>query len=101
MSSSGSITALLQATREGRDGAADQLMTLVYDQLRSLAQLYLSGEKPGHTLAPTALVHEAYLRLAGADVNWQDRVHFFAVAARQMRRILVDHAKTRRAQKRG
>jgi RNA polymerase sigma-70 factor, ECF subfamily len=81
--------------------AADKLLPLVYNQLRKLAGSYLGQERPGHTLAPTALVHEAYLRLAAAGIEWQDRVHFFAVAARQMRRILVDHAKARLRSKRG
>ena len=94
------ITVLLRESRLGSKDASDQLLVVVYEQLRRLAQSYLSNEK-GHTLVATALVHEAYLRLAGADVEWQDRVHFFAIAARQMRRILVDHAKARRREKRG
>jgi RNA polymerase sigma factor (TIGR02999 family) len=101
MASPAPVTVLLRDARAGRAGAAEELMPIVYNQLRSLAQSYLSAEQPGHTLAATALVHEAYVRLAGADVEWQDRVHFFAVAARQMRRILVDHAKSRRRGKRG
>ena len=96
-----SITILLQQARQGRREAADELMPMVYDQLRRLAESYLSNERPGHTLVATALVHEAYLRLAGADVDWRDRVHFFAVAAKQMRYILVDHAKSRGRIKRG
>jgi RNA polymerase sigma factor (TIGR02999 family) len=96
-----SITALLKESREGSREAADLLMPLVYNQLRKLAETYLRQERPGHTLPATALVHEAYLRLAGSDIQWQDRVHFFAVAARQMRRILVDHAKARQREKRG
>jgi len=98
---SGPIARLLHDARTGRGTAADELLPIVYDQLRGLAQSYLNGERQGHTLAATALVHEAYLRLAGADIEWQDRVHFFAVAARQMRRILVDHAKARGRDKRG
>jgi RNA polymerase sigma factor (TIGR02999 family) len=80
---------------------AEELIPIVYAELRRLAASYLQGERPGHTLAATALVHEAYIRLAEADVPWQNRVHFFAVAARQMRRILVDHAKARGRGKRG
>ena len=101
MSSTGpSITVLLKEAREGNTSASEKLIPLVYGQLRRLAQSYLARER-GHTLAATALVHEAYIRLAGAEIEWKDRVHFFAVAARQMRRILVDHAKSRRRIKRG
>lgn len=96
-----SITALLEQSRQGSREAIDLLLPLVYKQLRKLAESYLSKERPGHTLAATALVHEAYLRLAGAGIDWRNRVHFFAVAARQMRRILVDHAKARLRGKRG
>jgi RNA polymerase sigma factor (TIGR02999 family) len=81
--------------------ARDQLMPIVYEHLRALAARMISGERPDHTLAPTALVHEAYMRLVGADVAWQDRTHFFRMAARLMRRILVDYAKGRRRGKRG
>ncbi len=82
--------------------AADQLLPVVYDELRRLARGYLSRERPDHTLQPTALVHEAYLRLAGQSrVEWQGRTHFLAVGARAMRRLLIDHARTRRRQKRG
>jgi RNA polymerase sigma-70 factor (ECF subfamily) len=76
-------------------------MPLVYDQLRRLASRSLRSERPGHTLRATALVHEAYLRLADAGGDWQDRVHFYAVAARVMRNILVDYAKSAKRQKRG
>ena len=96
----GQITQVLLELRRGESRAADKLLTLVYDQLRALAQRYLSQERPGHTLQPTALVHEAYIRLVG-EADWEDRAHFFAVAARAMRRILVDHARTRAAAKRG
>jgi len=95
------ITRLLQQARQGQRGATDKLMLIVYDQLKRLAESYLRSEQSGHTLAATALVHEAYLRLAGSEVDWKDRVHFFAVAARQMRYILVDHAKARHSFKRG
>ena len=76
-------------------------MAIVYPELRAIAQRQLTGEAEGHTLQPTALVHEAYLRLIGAEVEWEDRRHFFAVAARAMRRVLVDHARARRRDKRG
>jgi RNA polymerase sigma-70 factor, ECF subfamily len=95
------VTALLHAARQGGERAADQLMPIVYEQLRTLARSYLKSESRGHTLSATALVNEAYIRLIGSDVNWSDRVHFFAIAARQMRRVLVDHARTRGRQKRG
>lgn len=77
-------------------------MPLVYDELRKLARAYLMNERPAHTLQPTALVHEAYLRLVDQhSVNWQSRGHFFGVAAQMMRRILVDHARARLTEKRG
>jgi RNA polymerase sigma factor (TIGR02999 family) len=85
----------------GNKQVVDQLMPLVYDQLRKLASRYLLAEQPGHTLRATALVHEAYVRLAGAPGQWEDRVQFYAVAAHVMRHILVDHARSRRRQKRG
>jgi RNA polymerase sigma factor (TIGR02999 family) len=96
------VTTLLRAWRRGDRGAFDRLTPLVYDELRRRARHYLRGERPNHTLRPTALVHEAYLRLVNLDqVDWRDRTHFFALAARQMRRILVDSARARRYQKRG
>ena len=96
------ITALLHAWRGGDQGAFEQLTPLVYDELRRRARHYLHGERPNHTLRPTALVHEVYLRIVDIDrVDWRDRAHFFALAARQMRRILVDSARARRYQKRG
>lgn len=95
------VTRLLHSWRQGNERALDELLPLVYDQLHALASRYLHGERGGHTLQATALVHEAYLRLVGTDVNWEDRVHFFAVAARTMRRILVDHARSRLRDKRG
>lgn len=94
------ITALLQEWRAGSRAALDRLTPVVYQELRQLARRHMSGERKGHTLQPTALVHEAYLRLVGADVPWRDRVHFFAVAARLLRRILVDHARARGREKR-
>lgn len=96
-----SVTRLLAKWRGGEREALDKLVPLVYDELRGLANRYMRGERPGHTLQATALVNEAFARLVEMDVPWKDRVHFFAVAARQMRRILVDHAKAHRRQKRG
>ena len=96
-----SVTSYLRALSAGNKEALDQLMPLVYDQLHRLAAKCLRAERPNHTLRATALVNEAYLRLVDADVDWQDRVHFFAISARILRRILVDHAKANRSQKRG
>lgn len=95
------ITRLLKQVSGGDKAAFDLLVPLVYDQLRRLASRSLRSERPGHTLRATALVHEAYLRLADAGADWQDRVHFYAVAARVMRNILVDYAKGAARQKRG
>jgi RNA polymerase sigma factor (TIGR02999 family) len=95
------ITQLLQAWSEGDQGALNQLMPMVYDDLHRLAQRYMAQERPHHTLQATALVHEAYLRLLdSAHPSWQDRAHFFAVCARMMRRILVDWARSRQTLKR-
>ncbi len=101
MSENQAVTQLLREAGRGNQQAVDELIPLVYDQLRHLAARCLMAERPGHTLRATALVHEAYLRLAGADTDWQDRLQFYAVAARTMRRILVDHARSRIRQKRG
>ncbi|HTS38084.1 MAG TPA: sigma-70 family RNA polymerase sigma factor [Candidatus Solibacter sp.] len=95
------VTRLLQQWSSGNKQALDELMPVVYDQLRRLASKCLRSERPDHTLRATALVNEAYLRLVDASVSWQDRVHFFAVSARILRRILVDHAKSHNRQKRG
>jgi RNA polymerase sigma factor (TIGR02999 family) len=95
------VTELLHRWRAGDQAAHDALMPLVYDHLRRLAQRSLFSERSDHTLQHTALVHEAYLELVRMDVAWNDRAHFFALAARAMRRILVDHARTRNRQKRG
>jgi RNA polymerase sigma factor (TIGR02999 family) len=95
------VTRLLKEWGGGNKEALDELMPIVYQQLRKLASISLRSERPEHTLRATALVHEAYLRLVDADVAWQDRVHFFAVSARLLRRILVDHAKANHRQKRG
>ncbi len=98
----GEVTALLAAWRDGDPQAPGRLMPLVYDELRRLAARSMQRERPDHTLQPTALVHEAYLRLTGASApRWQDRVHFFAVASQVMRRLLVDHARARCTGKRG
>lgn len=95
------VTRLLQEWKEGNAAAADALIPLVYDELRRLAARLMSNERKGHTLAATALVNEAYMRLAGTEIEWQNRVHFFALSARLMRRILVDHAKSNGRKKRG
>jgi len=95
------VTRLLREWRGGREAALQELMPVVYDELRRLAKGYLRGERQDHTLQGTALVNEAYMRLVDMDVSWQDRAHFFAVAARLMRRMLVDHARARGRGKRG
>jgi RNA polymerase sigma factor (TIGR02999 family) len=96
------ITQLLVEWSRGNRAALDRLMPAVYTELRSLAKHYMSLERPDHTLQATALVHEVYLRLVDQrKVTWQGRNHFFGVAAKLMRRILVDHAKTAKAEKRG
>jgi RNA polymerase sigma factor (TIGR02999 family) len=95
------VTQLLQAWRSGDQAAFDQLMPLVYDELHRLADIHLRGERAGHTFRPTDLVSEAYMRLSkGTPPSLNDRIHFFAVAARSMRQILIDHARKRRARKR-
>lgn len=88
------------AERLNRDQHADELAPLVYQELRRIAAAYMRREQPGQTLQPTALVHEAYLRLAGAGTPWHDRQHFIGIAARSMRQILVERARARGAQKR-
>ena len=98
----GDLTGLLQAWSAGDADAGDRLISLVYTELRRQAARYLSRERGNHTLRPTALVNEVYLRLAEQRrVTWQDRAHFFAVAATVMRRLLVDHARRHGASKRG
>ncbi|MBA2621739.1 MAG: sigma-70 family RNA polymerase sigma factor [Acidobacteria bacterium] len=95
------VTVLLRQMSDGSESAPEELLPLVYDELRKLARGYLRNERQDHTLQPTALVHEAYIRLVDwENVSWQNRAHFFAVAANVMRRILVDHARTKKAQKR-
>jgi RNA polymerase sigma-70 factor, ECF subfamily len=97
-----SLTVLLRAWNEGSQEAADEIITIVYNELRRLAAHYLQTERPDHTLQPTALVHELYLKLcAGEPIDWQGRGHFLAVAARQLRHLIIDYARTQRAQKRG
>jgi RNA polymerase sigma factor (TIGR02999 family) len=95
------VTGLLRRWSEGDEEALQKLMPIVYAELRRLAGHYLRLERPDHTLQPTALVHEAFLRLVGQkEVVWQNRAHFFGIAAQMMRRILVDHARRRKAAKR-
>ena len=94
------VTRLLQAAHSGDRQAATELLPLVYDELRKLAAAKMAGEKPGHTLDATALVHEAYLRLTG-NQSFESRSHFLRAAAEAMRRILVDHARAKNAAKRG
>lgn len=96
------VTGLLIALRGGDNAAADRLMQAVYEDLRKKAAAFLRRERPGHTLQPTALVHETYLRMIDQKrVVWQNRAHFLGVAAEMMRRILVNHARDRKAAKRG
>ena len=96
------VTRLLARWKEGDEAALQQLVPIVHEELRRLARRQMAGERPGHTLQPTALVNEAYLRLVNLkQMQWQDRAHFFAMGARLMRRILVDFARSRGYQKRG
>lgn len=96
------VTRLLEAWSDGNQEALDELMPLVYAELRKMAQRFMNKQSSGHTLQTTALIHEAYLKLANQkDQRWQNRAHFFAVAAQAMRHILVDHARTRQREKRG
>ena len=97
----GDVTQLLVAVRQGDAQALDRLVPLVYEELRALARRELYREQQGHTLHATALVHEAYLKLAGSGMPASDRAHFLAIAARAMRQVLVDHARRRKAVKRG
>jgi RNA polymerase sigma-70 factor, ECF subfamily len=102
MSSPGQVTELLRAWNRGDQQALEQLIPLVEAELRRLARAYMVRERREHTLQPTALVNEAFLRLADAQrIRWQDRAHFLGIAARLMRRVLVDHARVRGAGKRG
>jgi RNA polymerase sigma-70 factor (ECF subfamily) len=95
------VTQLLSAWRDGDAQALQSLTPLIYEELRLLAQRYMRRERSSHTLQPTAVVHEAFVRMVDMQVPWQDRNHFYAVAAKLMRRILVDHAKGRLRLKRG
>ena len=99
----GAVTRVLKAVRRGEPRAADELLPLVYDELRRLAAARLAREAPGQTLQPTALVHEAYLRLIGPDPahRWDSGAHFYGAAAEAMRRILIDRARDRKRLKRG
>jgi RNA polymerase sigma factor (TIGR02999 family) len=96
------VTVLLDEAAAGRAGAAEQLLPLVYEQLRAIAHQRMQGERAGHTLQATALVHEAYVRLLGPrQVPWNGRAHFYHAAAEAMRRILIDHARSRASERRG
>src|SRR5437773_994419 len=96
------ISQLLYELAQGQPDALDRLMPAVYEELKRLAHAQLRGERVGHTLNTTALVHETYLRLSGIEqIQWKDRAHFFAVAGRLMRRILIDYARARKREKRG
>jgi RNA polymerase sigma factor (TIGR02999 family) len=96
------VTRILEAIQKGDSKAAGELLPLVYEELRRLAAHKMAAEAPGHTLQPTALVHEVWLRLGGGQQNhWENRAHFFSAAAEAMRRILVDHARRKQSQKRG
>lgn len=101
MNKNNDITRLLLHWREGDETALDELTPLVYERLRALAEKMFRGESGGHTLQPTALVNELFQRLIVTDIDWHDRNHFYALSARMMRRILVNHANARNAAKRG
>ena len=101
MSKPESITALLQQWRKGDAKVLDELSPLVYQELHRIANHYMRGERKTHTLQPTALINEAFIKLIGSDVHWHDRKHFYAVAAQQMRHILVDYARAKDRKKRG
>ena len=102
MPASQGVTKLLLAWRQGKQEALDELMPIVYEELRRQAHRYMRGERQGHSLQTTALINETYLRLLDCSkVSWKNRTHFFAITAQMMRRILVDYARTHRYQKRG
>src|SRR5262249_61756099 len=102
MTPTATITQLLIKWRNGDKTALDELAPRIYSELRGLARYYLRRERPGHTLQPSDLVHEAYLRLADEkEIDWQNRAHFFGIAAVRMRHILIEHARGRQAAKRG
>jgi len=96
----GEVTLLLKAMKNGDESASEKLFPLLYSELHRLARSYMRGERPDHTLQPTALINEAYLRLARDNVDWQSRQHFIGVAANVMRRLLVDHARAHNAERR-
>src|SRR6201996_6429727 len=100
-SDSGQVTQLLKAMRGGDSKAAEDLLPLVYQELHRLARAYMRRERPDHTLQATALINEAYLRLAGEEIDWQNRAHFIGLSAQVMRRVLVDYARAHRAEQRG
>jgi RNA polymerase sigma factor (TIGR02999 family) len=95
------VTRLLKEWSQGHEEALDLLIPTVYEELRRLARSYMRKERPGHTLQPTALVNEAFIHLVGQRVSWQNRAHFFGIAAQCMRRLLVDYARRHNADKRG
>ena len=96
------ITLILQELKNGSPDSLNKLLPVVYEELRRLAKSHLSRERDNHTLQPTALVHEVYLRLFGqAEIEWQNRAHFFGIAARSMREILIEYARMRNRKKRG
>ena len=98
----GDVTRLLGQLRSGKPDVGEQLVPLIYEELRRIAGAQMRRERPGHTLQATAVVNEAYMRLAGGqEVDWQSRAHFFAIAAKTMRRVLLDYARQRQAGKRG
>ncbi len=101
MSQQGDITRLLQELNAGEENAAVELLPLLYSELRSLARNFMRNERAGHTLQTTALVHEAYIRLCGFDSPLENKAHFMRLAARAMRRVLIDHARRKNAGKRG
>src|SRR6188508_1646052 len=102
MSMSGEVTELLRNVQAGDQQAVDRLAPLVYDELRRVARMVFRKERPDHTLQPTALVNEVFMKLVDqTDVNWQSRAHFMAIASRAMRRVLVDHSRAHSAEKRG
>jgi RNA polymerase sigma-70 factor (ECF subfamily) len=96
----GEVTGLLKAMRAGDSSAADKLLPLVYAELHRIAEAYMRRERPDHTLQPTALINEAYLRLVGEDIDWNSRGHFIGLAAHVMRRVLVDYARQHNAERR-
>jgi RNA polymerase sigma factor (TIGR02999 family) len=98
---SGQVTQLLKAMRAGNPQAAQELLPLVYAELHRLARSYMRRERPDHTLQATALINEAYLRLAGEEIDWKNRAHFIGLSAQVMRRVLVDYARAHKAEQRG